>query len=242
MRDILFLEEEHPVCGWIVCVKGPRRGKDYRVMDGKNFVGRADDMDIQILGTTKSHLEKPCGDCIRRKETGEYDFAGDSNGLVYLNGEAVYLPQPLSAYDVIEMGESTFLLFLSAESIICGRTINECPIPDHLHPVRVIRNCILYRFCLVFQSSREGYETEQSKTIGSREIQMDYYTIEENENGLLAVLADGMGKEAGGRIAAKTVIRVLKEIFGTYNMADPPFLFFQKSISDCKPGNFKTDG
>lgn len=40
----------------------------------------------------------------------------------------------------------------------------------------------LYRFCLVFQSSREGYETGASKTIGSREIQMDYYTIEENEN------------------------------------------------------------
>ena len=39
----------------------------------------------------------------------------------------------------------------------------------------------LYRFCLVFQSSREGYETGASKTIGSREIQMDYYTIEENE-------------------------------------------------------------
>ena len=43
IEDILFLEEENPVCGWIVCVKGPRRGKDYRVMDGKNFVGRADD-------------------------------------------------------------------------------------------------------------------------------------------------------------------------------------------------------
>ena len=62
----------------------------------------------------------------------------------------------------------------------------------------------LYRFCLVFRSSREGYETGACKTIGSREIQMDYFTIEENENGLLAVLADGMGKEAGGRIAAKT--------------------------------------
>ena len=57
IEDILFLEEENPVCGWIVCVKGPRRGKDYRVMDGKNFVGRADDMDIQILGITKSHGE-----------------------------------------------------------------------------------------------------------------------------------------------------------------------------------------
>lgn len=86
----------------------------------------------------------------------------------------------------------------------------------------------LYRFCLVFQSSREGYETGASKTIGSREIQMDYYTIEENENGLLAVLADGMGKEAGGRIAAKTVIRVFKEIFGTYNMADHPSYFSGK--------------
>ena len=53
IEDILFLEEENPVCGWIVCVKGPRRGKDYRVMDGKNFVGRADDMDIQILGDNK---------------------------------------------------------------------------------------------------------------------------------------------------------------------------------------------
>lgn len=30
----------------------------------------------------------------------------------------------------------------------------------------------LYRFCLVFRSSREGYETGACKTIGSREIQM----------------------------------------------------------------------
>ena len=29
----------------------------------------------------------------------------------------------------------------------------------------------LYRFCLVFRSSREGYETGACKTIGSREIQ-----------------------------------------------------------------------
>ena len=88
----------------------------------------------------------------------------------------------------------------------------------------------LYRFCLVFRSSREGYETGACKTIGSREIQMDYFTIEENENGLLAVLADGMGKEAGGRIAAKTVIRVFKEIFETYNMADHPSYFFKKAF------------
>ena len=49
LEESLFLQEEHPVCGWIVCVAGPRKGKDYKVREGKNFVGRADDMDIQIL-------------------------------------------------------------------------------------------------------------------------------------------------------------------------------------------------
>ena len=34
---------------------------------------------------------------------------GDSNGLVYLNDEAVYVPTGLNIYDVIELGESKFL-------------------------------------------------------------------------------------------------------------------------------------
>ena len=95
--------------GWIVCVKGPRRGKDYRVMDGKNFVGRADDMDIQILGDNKIARRNHAVIVFDAKKRENMILPGDSNGLVYLNGEAVYLPQPLSAYDVIEMGESTFL-------------------------------------------------------------------------------------------------------------------------------------
>ena len=40
---------------------------------------------------------------------------GDSNGIVYLNDEAVYMPTELHLYDVIEMGESQFL-FIS----FCG--------------------------------------------------------------------------------------------------------------------------
>lgn len=103
IEDILFLEEEHPVCGWIVCVKGPRRGKDYRVMDGKNFVGRADDMDIQILGDNKIARRNHAVIVFDAKKRENMILPGDSNGLVYLNGEAVYLPQPLSAYDVIEI-------------------------------------------------------------------------------------------------------------------------------------------
>jgi len=60
VEEALFLQEEKPVCGWLVCVEGPRRGKDYKVMEGKNFVGRADDMDIQILGDNKISRRNHC--------------------------------------------------------------------------------------------------------------------------------------------------------------------------------------
>ena len=89
---------------------------------------------------------------------------------------------------------------------------------------------VIYRFCLVRKESGKQYEVGTCKTIGSREIQTDYFTVEENENGLLAVLADGMGKDAGGRIAAKTVIRVFQEVFAEYNMLDHPSYFFQKTF------------
>lgn len=46
----LLQEKIAPVCGWLVCIEGARMGMDYKIHDGKNFVGRGDDMDIQILG------------------------------------------------------------------------------------------------------------------------------------------------------------------------------------------------
>lgn len=109
VEESLFLEEEHPVCGWIVCIAGPRRGKDYKIMVGKNFVGRADDMDIQILGDNKISRRNHCVIVYDEKQGKTVILPGDSNGIVYLNEEAVYVPTPLGEYDVIEMGESRFL-------------------------------------------------------------------------------------------------------------------------------------
>ena len=37
----------------------------------------------------------------------------------------------------------------------------------------------LYRFCLVFGAAERDMRRGACKTIGSREIQMDYFTIEE---------------------------------------------------------------
>lgn len=109
VEEALFLQEDNPVCGWIVCVAGTRKGKDYKVIAGKNFVGRADDMNIQILGDNKISRRNHCVIVYDTKQGKTVLLPGDSNGIVYLNEEAVYVPTELHQYDVIEMGESQFL-------------------------------------------------------------------------------------------------------------------------------------
>lgn len=69
-----------------------------------------------------------------------------------------------------------------------------------------------------------------SKTIGSREVQEDFYRVIRGREGLLAVLADGMGKELGGKIAARKVTEVFADLFQEYNALDHPFYFFRKAF------------
>ncbi len=109
IEESLFLEEEKPVCGWLVCVSGARRGKDYKVSAGKNFIGRADDMDIQILGDNKISRRNHGVIVYDEKQNKSMILPGDSNGLVYADGNAVYVPQELSPYEVIELGDSKFV-------------------------------------------------------------------------------------------------------------------------------------
>ena len=79
IEDILFWRRRIRSAAWIVCVKGPRRGKDYRVMDGKNFVGRADDMDIQILGDNKIARRNHAVIVFDAKKRENMILPGDSN-------------------------------------------------------------------------------------------------------------------------------------------------------------------
>lgn len=109
MEELLFTQDISPVCGWIVCISGPRQGRGYEIKSGKNFIGRADDMDIQILGDNKI-ARRNHGIIVfdpKKKET--VLLPGDSNGIVYHGENAVYSPTVLSAYDVVEMGDSRFV-------------------------------------------------------------------------------------------------------------------------------------
>ena len=105
----LLEEEEEPVCGWLVCIQGARVGKDYRIHNGKNFVGRGDDMDIQILGDNEINRRNHAVIVYDQKKRNTVILPGDSAGLAYLRGEAVYVPAQLNPYDTIEMGKCRFI-------------------------------------------------------------------------------------------------------------------------------------
>ena len=105
----LLEEEEEPVCGWLVCIQGARVGKDYRIHNGKNFVGRGDDLDIQILGDNEINRRNHAVIVYDQKKRNTVILPGDSAGLAYLRGEAVYVPAQLNPYDTIEMGKSRFI-------------------------------------------------------------------------------------------------------------------------------------
>ena len=92
-----------------MCISGPRQGKDYKIVHGKNFIGRADDMDIQILGDNEISRRNHAVVVFDPKKMETVLLPGDSNGLVYLNENAVYTPAVLSSYDKIELGKSVFL-------------------------------------------------------------------------------------------------------------------------------------
>lgn len=73
-------------------------------------------------------------------------------------------------------------------------------------------------------------ETGTSKTIGSREIQEDSFGIVESEEGIMAVLADGMGKHYGGKIASQASVEVFKDIFADRNAFYNPQYYFRRAF------------
>jgi hypothetical protein len=97
-----------PVVGWIVCVEGLEKGKDYRLHSEKNMVGRSDGMDVVVKDPTISR-ENHAFLIFDPKSKAFHVQEGDGRGLVYVNGGQVIGSRVLAPYDSIEMGESKFL-------------------------------------------------------------------------------------------------------------------------------------
>ncbi|MDR2889653.1 MAG: SpoIIE family protein phosphatase [Lachnospiraceae bacterium] len=82
---------------------------------------------------------------------------------------------------------------------------------------------------------REGrvikrYQVGKAMTIGKRQVQEDYCGISRTTQGLLAVLADGMGRNYGGKIASKITVNTIETIFTAVNAFENPIYFFKRAL------------
>jgi hypothetical protein len=98
-----------PVVGWLVCIEGAQRGKDYKIHAEKNFIGRSEEMHIHISGDNAISRRNHAIISYNPLERNFFLIPGDGVGIVYHNNEAVYSPLELNAYDVIQMGKSKFI-------------------------------------------------------------------------------------------------------------------------------------
>ena len=104
-----------PIVGWLVCIEGPDRGRDFRIKAENNSIGRSPKMDICIAGDPRISRDNHATIAFDPRATEFRLIAGASRGLVYMNGKMVDASVVLQPYDTIELGESklTFVPFCS---------------------------------------------------------------------------------------------------------------------------------
>lgn len=100
-----------PVVGWFVCIEGPEKGKDYRILAKNNTIGRSEKMDICIKSDTTISRENHARLGFDEKHNVFHIIPAESTNNIYLKDEPIYVPTKLEAYDVLELGE-TKLLFV----------------------------------------------------------------------------------------------------------------------------------
>ena len=98
-----------PVVGWLVCVEGPEKGRDYRIKSERNFIGRASKMDICIHDDHTISREEHAIISYNPRNKSFLLIPGSGRSIVYVNDSELTAALNLNAYDTIEMGRSKFL-------------------------------------------------------------------------------------------------------------------------------------
>jgi len=98
-----------PVVGWLVCIKGINKGRDYRLHSDLNKVGRAPSMDVCIEGDDTISRENHCQIAFSPRSKMFSVIPGGGRNLIYLNGKDVLTATGLEAFDCLDIGDGSFL-------------------------------------------------------------------------------------------------------------------------------------
>ena len=109
------------ITGWLVCIAGPEKGRDYRIYHGINKVGRGYDMDINIEDDQSLSRTTYCR-LVYDIRSNKYYIVPVNGALVYLNGDSLTKPEEIYSGDMLKLGNSEFDFIAFCRE---GRTWNE---------------------------------------------------------------------------------------------------------------------
>ena len=101
------------VVGWLVCIEGKKKGKDFRIHGQRNFIGRASSNDICIdFDDSVSAVDNVIISYNEKNNKFYVQIGEHQKNNVYLNNEMLLIPTELKENDVLELG-GTKLMFRS---------------------------------------------------------------------------------------------------------------------------------
>lgn len=108
-------EETEPVVGWLVATSGNSQGLSFELTDGKNSIGRMRTNKVALENEPSVSREKHAYIIFDAKNNVFYIQSGETDKMTYLNDSPVLMPQPINAYDKIQLGNCE-LIFIP----LCG--------------------------------------------------------------------------------------------------------------------------
>ena len=99
-----------PVVGWLVCTRGPDRGRDFRLHGEKNYIGRSPTMDVVIPNDNTVSRDKHGIVVYDPRKRAFWALPGEASGLVYLNDDVIYTPTQMKPGDALELGQTRLVL------------------------------------------------------------------------------------------------------------------------------------
>lgn len=99
-----------PVVGWLVCIEGEYKGESFKLKSGRNFIGRAANMDV-VLSADHSVSRFKHASVIYEPRGRQFIVStGESRELCYLNDAVVLSNKIMNAYDVLNLGNTSLML------------------------------------------------------------------------------------------------------------------------------------
>lgn len=100
---------ERRITGWLVCVDGPEKGKDFRLFSENNFIGRGANNDVRLSDPTVSSDRHAV--VVYDPEERVFSFGlFNGSGIVRLNGKRVTRSdEEIKVGDRLKIGQGTFM-------------------------------------------------------------------------------------------------------------------------------------